>query len=267
MSISNADERSPHVEARGRLEVQLNGMVKSGQITLPPGLHFRLDHNGVPTVAPMPLPNVSSMRLSQIKDYISKNLQRKSAYWKKVNTRIELSGNQISHAHLWHTIESVHKVILDDYKWIMLLCISLEAHPGRFDEFPIPSTLAPVIGRFVGTCIRSDQGGLTPEAGTVELLKLKHEHFALYILVSQVCRLHAVADYVSNPLQTVQDGKKAAQCLRALVKLISSSYPGHDLDVEIFFSLKQRVDEVAGGNRERSISPESECHSGGSDSD
>ncbi|KAH7269570.1 uncharacterized protein BKA55DRAFT_532223 [Fusarium redolens] len=64
MPTTNGNQSSLRADALRRLETELNDMVKKGYINISPVHHFKLDEDGVPKVAPNPVPQVSSERLS-----------------------------------------------------------------------------------------------------------------------------------------------------------------------------------------------------------
>ncbi|KAF4990963.1 hypothetical protein FGRMN_8154 [Fusarium graminum] len=255
MSASN-NQATAYAEARKRLTTSLNRMVQDGHITIPDDYYFQLDENGVPMVVVAPMPQVSPMRMFQIKDHIRKNLRHRSTHWNALLSFLDTEDALLlTHLHLWGVIKDCHAATMRDCDWIHHVCDTLEKSPEKLLTFSLKDSLAPRIGRLVGTC--NDSSDCVN--AVTELNKLSHEHFGFYILI---VRIHELYDEVIKSAARVessaQNGKHIAQCLRALSQALDLSNAERDLEAVVFVSLRQRCDEILDGNRERSVSPEPE---------
>ncbi|KAF5671039.1 hypothetical protein FHETE_4295 [Fusarium heterosporum] len=255
MSTSN-NQATTGAEARKRLTTSLNRMVQDGHIAIPEGHYFQLDENGVPVVVVAPIPQVSPMRMFQIKDHIRKNLRDRSTHWNTLLSFLNMvDAPSFTHMHLWDIIKDCHAATMKDCDWIHHVCDTLEKSPEKLLTFSLKDCLAPCIGRFVGTCNDSSDR----VNAVTELNKLSHDHFGFYILI---VRIHELYDEVIKSAARVeassQNGKHIAQCLRALSQALDLSDAKRDLEAVVFVSLRQRCAEILDGNRERSVSPEPE---------
>jgi hypothetical protein len=97
MPTTNGNQSSLRADALRRLETELNDMVKKGYINISPVHHFKLDEDGVPKVAPNPVPQVSSERLR----YLRSRVTSKTAFYTNQHIRntqlISLTTWKLSH--------------------------------------------------------------------------------------------------------------------------------------------------------------------------
>ncbi|KAM0342694.1 hypothetical protein ACHAPU_009305 [Fusarium lateritium] len=250
--MSTANDQ-PTAEARKRLTTSLNRMAQRGHITILDGCYFQLDENGVPVVVVTPIPQVSRMRMFQIKDHIRKNLLHRSTHWSALLNFLEMADlSQFTHLTLWKIIKDCHAVAIQDCDWIRGVCDTLEQSPEKLLTLSLKDKLAPYIGRFVGTCHDNSESSNT----ITELNKLSHDHFGLYMLIVRIHELYdGVIESTARVEASAKNGRRVAQCLRCLIQALDLSNK-RDLEAEVFVSLEQRCDEILDGNRERSVPPE-----------
>jgi hypothetical protein len=256
MSVANNDQPATRAEAQKKLTTTLNRMVRDGLIDIPNSHHFQLDDNGVPVVVVKQIPKVSPKRISQIKDHIQNYLQHQFIYWRVLPTHLDMHPDPISHSHLWGLIQGCHNVTMEDYNWIHHAYNTLEQSPQKLLTLPLKDKLAPCIGRLVSTCSEQIQS-VGQAISEIQLQKLSHNHFGLYVLISRIHQLYSEAIEAPTTVESsAQKGKQIAQCLRCLIQATHPSDPRNNLDAEVFVSLKQRCDEISDGNRDTSVSPE-----------
>ncbi|KAF5546337.1 hypothetical protein FMEXI_5711 [Fusarium mexicanum] len=231
------------------IENELNNMVKAGYINIPPTHHFKLDEDGLPKVTPRPIPQVSSERLSQIKSYIKENLQHQSTHWKHTVDWLDNLETSPAHQELWTAIRECHHRTMEDYTWLDHVLRTLELQPSRLLLFDIKDNLAPCIGRIVGTC---DETSNSEDIASNEVKKLINQHHGLYVLISTIHTYYDKAVNNNVLKQRELRGTRVAQCLRVLVNAVSHANPAHNLDAEVFLSLKNRCDDITNGCRDGS---------------
>ncbi|KAF5610356.1 uncharacterized protein FSUBG_3272 [Fusarium subglutinans] len=249
MSATNVNHSLLRAEALRRLENELNDMVMTGYINIPPTHHFQLDEDGLPKVTPRPIPQVSSERLSQIKSYIKENLQHQSTHWKHTVDWLDNLETSASHEELWTAIRECHDKTMEDYTWLDHVLRTLELQPWRLLLFDIKDKLAPSIGRIVGTC---DETSNSEDIASIELGKLINQHYGIYVLISVIHSCYSKAININILRERKLQGTRVAQCLRLLINAVSHANPAHNLDAEVFLSLKNRCDDIANGCRDGS---------------
>lgn len=234
-----------------QIQDDLQDLVEAGQIKIPRGTRIRMGSSGLKVTA-MPIPAISEKRISQILDHIKANLFDRSQEWRALYDEWEdLADDDIrrrrqNHERVWERIRFTQQVVMHDFKVFTDLVRDLADHPEHIKDVDFPSFLPQLVARMLGVATCRSRTHDHDEAARLMVI-LEDHHDGFFLLLNRVFELHRRAK--AHPADGARLGVLASRCFSPLVMALASKDPSHDMDHQVFQSLKERVREISGGHR------------------
>ncbi|KAI8719314.1 hypothetical protein NCS52_00712000 [Fusarium sp. LHS14.1] len=240
-------------ELRSQIEGHIDDLVNSEGVELPPGKRIRFDLEGIPNLVDVPYPAISKRRITQIIDHISSNLFDRSVEWGVLFSELNHLRNDeaaragFTHQQIWEKIQRTQSNVEIDWGILVSDGPEMRDTPESVAEINCNVWLPQLVIRLLGQPTGRDRD----EDERIYLMKkMERDHHGLFLLVDFMCQLYGRAN--ANPSDQHHLAKLGAHCLETLAALFASKDPENDMDHEVFWSLKERVEAISHGNREAS---------------